>query len=91
MELKKMKISIANVTMETVEVELPAYRKSRCHFYKVFSDTHCIEVCTLKNYHSVSFYNSSNALHRSHEECTKEEFEAALKETIAILNAQALS
>lgn len=71
-----MNIQITEYTERTIEIELPAYRKSGCHYYKVFSDEHCIQICTLDFNTSIARHHSGLAYSDKRiEDCSKEEFE----------------
>jgi hypothetical protein len=43
------------IQVKTVEIELPVYRKAICHYYKVYSDENCIQVCDLEDHLRVEF------------------------------------
>jgi len=71
-----MKIQITESTEKTIEIELPAYRKSICHYYKVYSNEHCIQVCDIDSSTSIARYHSGLAYSDKRiEDCSKEEFE----------------
>lgn len=87
---QNMKIEIQKTVTEFVEVALPIYRKNPCHFYKVFSEEHCVQICTLTDNPAVQVCHSGLAYHgTTTEDCTKEEFEAGLKETLERINFRA--
>lgn len=44
-----MKITIKKTIEETHELELPAYRKNICYYYKIISEEKAIQVCFAKN------------------------------------------
>jgi hypothetical protein len=90
METIKIKVAIpVTQKFEEIEITLPVYRKSgdiRCHFWKVFSEKESMKV-----YISGSIEIQSSGCAFSIDgtvDCTKEEFEQAYQETLAILNSK---
>ena len=82
-----MKITITKTVEETYELELPAYRKNICYYYKIISETEALQVC-FGEYSSkqISQSYTSSALSLAKEIGTKEEFDAKYDEVMAILN-----
>lgn len=71
-----MKIKITESTEKTVEIILPAYRKDRCHYYKVYTEENCIVVCDLDFNFGISKSHSGLAFRsKDIEDCSEEEFE----------------
>jgi hypothetical protein len=69
-----MKITIEKTIEETHELELPAYRKNSCHYYKILNETTSIVVCTLDKYEAISRSTAASALRLAPLESNKEEF-----------------
>ena len=87
METIKIKVQ-KTPTYEEVEITLPAYRKSgdiRCHFWKVYSAKECLHAYVGG---SIEIQSSGLAFLGNSIDCTKEEFEAAYSEILAILNSK---
>ncbi len=57
-----------------VEIELPDYRKSNCHFWKVFSEKTAIQITELGISNGINETYASIAYARGCEDSTKEEF-----------------
>jgi hypothetical protein len=89
METIKIKVAIpVTQKFEEIEITLPVYRKSgdiRCHFWKVFSAKECLHAYIGG---SIEIQSSQCALQVNDVDCTKEEFDAAYSETLAILNSK---
>ena len=75
-----MKLKISETVTREVEVELPAYMKSNCHFYNVYSEEKCIQVCTLEGYISISIIPSEIAFSSRNIPCQRENFDKAFDE-----------
>jgi hypothetical protein len=80
-----MKITITKTIQETHELELPAYRKTSCHYYKIVSETTSVMVCDLDKYESISISSADSALRLATIESNQEEFDAKLNEVVDIL------
>ena len=86
-----MKIQVrTNPVFEEVELELPAYRKSkdaRCHFAKVFSEDKCLWV-TVPDLIGISIEICASriAMESNYIDCTEAEFTEAYEEVQAKLN-----
>ena len=91
METIKIKIQ-KTPDFEEVEITLPVYRKTgdvKCHFAKVYSNDRCLWVTQGTYNPSVNICAPSLAFDcDGMVDCTKEEFEAAYQETLAILNSK---
>ena len=75
-----MKITIKKTVEETHELELPAYRKTSCHYYKIVDETTSVMVCDLDKYESISMSSADSALRLAVIESNQEEFDIKLKE-----------
>jgi len=85
----KIKFKKTVTEVEEVDVELPIYRKDICHYYRVFSEDHCVKVCTLKEWEEISVNPFSNAFSgNTSEDCTSEEFYKALTTVTELLQSK---
>jgi hypothetical protein len=84
-----MKITISKTIQETHELELPAYRKNSCHYFKIVSETEAVLVCTYPNGENISVSNTSSALSLTPLESSQEEFDAKLNEVMTLLMEKA--
>lgn len=82
MKIKVQKTTVKNVELE---VEIPFYKKSLCHFFKVYSETHAIMVCNLQGHEQISILGISLALHDTID-CDHVEFQENYDNVINILN-----
>lgn len=87
--METIKINI----QETVEVQLPVYRKDNYHAYLVYSKDECLEICHSKYTgnrigvcHSGLAWNSEST-----QDCSKEEFETIYAKTLQKINEIALA
>jgi len=69
-----MKITITKTVEETHDIELPAYRKNSCHYFKIVSETEAVLVCTYPNGESIATSTTSSALSLAPLESSEEEF-----------------
>jgi hypothetical protein len=69
-----MKLTTKKTVEEELEITLPYFTKTICHYYKVYSDTHCICVTNLAGYNSITIHQSSLAFGGNYEVCTEQEF-----------------
>jgi hypothetical protein len=69
-----MEISIKKTLEEKVQITLPYFTKTICHYYKVYSEDHCIAVTNLAGYKGVQIQQSSLAFASTYEVCTEQEF-----------------
>ena len=82
-----MIIKTQKIVEETHELELPAYRKNICYYYKIVSETEAIQVCFGEySKKQISESYTSIALSLANEIGTKEEFEEKFNEVMIILN-----
>jgi hypothetical protein len=84
-----MKITIQKTIEETHELELPAYRKNSCHYFKIVSETEAVLVCTYPNGESIATSTTSSALSLAPLESSAEEFDAKFNEVVTILMEKA--
>jgi hypothetical protein len=69
-----MEISIKKTLEEKVQITLPYFTRTLCHYYKVYSEVHCIAVTNLDGYKGVQVQSSSLAFASTYEVCTEKEF-----------------
>jgi hypothetical protein len=84
-----MKITVTKTIQETHELELPAYRKNSCHYFKIVSETEAILVCTYQNGEHISVSNTSSALSLAPRESNQEEFDAKFNEVFTLISEKA--
>lgn len=70
--------------MELTIIELPAFYKTNCHQYKIFSDDYAIKVCDLENHIGIEIVHSSQPFNIGATESTEQEF----KEMFNLINAK---
>ena len=79
-----------NPVFEEIELELPAYRKSKdakCHFAKVFSEDKCLWVTVTDLVGlSIEICSSNIAMEPNYIDCTEAEFAEAFEEVQSKLN-----
>lgn len=75
-----MKITISKTIQETHELELPAYRKNSCYYYKIVNETEAILVCTYQNSEGINISSTSSALSLAPLESSEEEFDLKFNE-----------
>jgi hypothetical protein len=80
-----MKITVTKTITETHELELPAYRKNSCHYYKIVDETTSVLICDLDKHESISISSADSALRLASIESNQEEFDIKLKEVAQIL------
>lgn len=82
-----MKIKIQKTTVENVEleVEIPFYKKSLCHLFKVYSETNAIMVCNLQGHEQIGIVGISTALHDTID-CDHLEFQENYNNVIKKIN-----
>ena len=81
-----MKIEVTNQIIKEVEIELPAFMKSNCHFYKVISETECIVVTDLDGWYEIAQRHPSNAFMHGNVSSTEAEFKEAFAKVVKIFN-----
>jgi hypothetical protein len=84
-----MKITISKTIQETHDLELPAYRKNSCHYFKIISETEAILVCTYPNGEHISISNTSSALSLAPLESSEEEFDLKFNEVFTLISEKA--
>ena len=83
-----MKITVNKTVPQEVEIELPHYRKSNCHFWKIISDKTCICVTILSG--KVSIDNSITpmiGIQTADTESTEQEFNEAFHRALSEINS----
>jgi len=84
-----MKITITKTIEETHELELPAYRKNICFYFKIISETQAIQVNFGGEMESISTTYASVALNSASEVGTQAEFDAKFNEVVTKLMEKA--
>jgi hypothetical protein len=84
-----MKITISKTIQETHELELPAYRKNSCHYFKIVSEIEAVLVCTYPNGENISISTTSSALSLAPLESSAEEFDAKFNEVFTLISEKA--
>ena len=84
-----MKITISKTIEETHELELPAYRKNSCYYYKIVSETESISICTYKNGESIAMGSTNSALTLAPLESNQEEFDAKFNQVFTLISEKA--
>jgi len=79
-----MKITVKKTIEETHELELPAYRKNICYYYKIVNERDAMQICFANGSESISVNYTSIAL-TCDEVGTQEEFESKFNEVVTIL------
>jgi len=81
----KIKIESTKTVVTHKEIELPYYSKSICHFYKVYSEKHCISVTDLTEHESICNQDSSLAFGSGNKKSNEAEFKKAFDRISKIL------
>jgi hypothetical protein len=84
-----MKITIQKTIQETHELELPAYRKNSCHYFKIVSETEAVLVCTYLGGESIATSTTSSALSLAPLESSAEEFDTKFNEVMTLIMEKA--
>jgi len=84
-----MKITITKTVEETHELELPAYRKNTCFYFKIISETQAIQVNFGKEMESITTTYASVALNSASEVGNQEEFDAKFNQVLTIIMEKA--
>ncbi len=84
-----MKITIKKTVEETHELNLPAYRKNSCYYYKIVSETEAVSVCTYENTESIAMSYTTTALSLAQEESSAEEFDAKFNQVFTLISDKA--
>ena len=80
-----MKITITKTIEETHELELPAYRKNICFYYKIVSETQAIQVNFGEGMESIGINYTSVALNSASEVGNQLEFDFKFNEVMTLL------
>lgn len=79
-----MKIETTKQVKTEVEIELPYYCANMCHFYEVYSEQRCIQVCTLEDWNAISIQPAKLALNgENNRVITEKEFSDIFEITLA--------
>lgn len=84
-----MKITISKTIQETHELELPAYRKNICYYFKIISESQAIQVNFGEGMESISIGYASVALTNGHETSNQVEFDFKFNEVMTLLMEKA--
>lgn len=79
-----MKITITKTIEETHELELPAYRKNICYYYKIISEEKAIQICFAPGSESIAISYTSIAL-KCDEASNQLDFDAKFNEVMNLL------
>jgi len=74
-----MKLKVEVKEVKEVEITLPAFFKSSCQYYKIYSEKNCIAVCELNGNYTIMQAHAELAIHGEHVEITEKEFNSAYK------------
>jgi len=83
-----MKITIKKTIEETHELELPAYRKNICYYYKIVNEEQAVAICFAKGREAIAISYTSIAL-KCDDICTQEEFDSKFNQVLTILMEKA--
>ena len=83
-----MKITITKTIEETHELELPAYRKNICYYYKIISETQAVQICFARESESIAISYTSIAL-KCDKIGTQEEFDSKFNEVMTLIMEKA--
>lgn len=72
-----MEITVKKTVEEKHEITLPAYYKTNCHHFKIFSNEKCINVCSLLGHRSIGEQHAEAPFNCYAVECTENEFNDA--------------
>ena len=84
-----MEITITKTIQETHELDLPAYRKNSCYFYKIISEKQAVQICIANGSESIGIAYTSSALSLAPLESSQVEFDAKFNEVVTILMEKA--
>jgi hypothetical protein len=84
-----MKITIQKTVEETHELELPAYKKNSCHYFKIVSETEAVLVCDYPNGESIATSTTSSALSLAPLESSEEEFDLMFNKVFTLISEKA--
>jgi len=83
-----MKITISKTVEETHDIELPAYRKNICYYYKIVSEEKAIQVCFATGSESIAVNYTSIALNATWVG-NQEEFDLKFNEVFTLISEKA--
>jgi hypothetical protein len=85
-----MKVEIKSIETTTISksVKLPYYTKSNCHFFKVYSEAHCICATDLDGNYGIVVIDSSIALKSDHKESNETEFKVGFEKVLKIISSK---
>jgi hypothetical protein len=83
-----MKITIKKTIEETHELELPAYRKNICYYYKIVNEEQAVQINFSEGREAIAIGYTSIAL-KSDDICTQEEFDAKFNEVFTLISEKA--
>ncbi len=69
-----MEISIKKTLEEKVQITLPYFTKTICHYYKVYSEDYCIAITNLADHKGIQIQQSSLAFASTYKVGTEQEF-----------------
>jgi hypothetical protein len=84
-----MKITVKKTIEETHELQLPAFRKNSCHYFKIVSETEAVLVCTYLGGESIATSTTSSALSLAPLESSQEEFDLKFNEVFTLISEKA--
>jgi hypothetical protein len=83
-----MKITIKKTVEETHELELPAYRKNICYYYKIVNEEQAVSICFANGREAIAIGYTSIALNCD-EVGNQEEFDAKFNEVFTLISEKA--
>lgn len=83
-----MKITVKKTIEETHELELPAFRKNICYYYKIISEEKAVQICFAKDSESIAVNYTGIALN-STEVGNQEEFDSKFNEVFTLISEKA--
>jgi hypothetical protein len=86
--MKTLKLKLKESIDREVEITLPAYMKSNCHFWEVTDENTVIKITELNNHHDISDSYIESAFSKGNEPSTEEEFNAAYERMINYFNTK---
>jgi hypothetical protein len=82
-----MKYKINKTVEEEVEISLPCYRSDGLHYFKVFSETKCLNIMMYFGNAHIQMQGLACAFESDTKEITKQEFDAKYEGVLDKLNA----
>ena len=83
-----MKITIKKTIEETHELELPAYRKNICFYYKIVNEEQAVSICFAEGREAIAINYTSIALNCD-EVGNQEEFDLKFNEVFTLISEKA--